>query len=230
MAEIPELYDAIWQRKLAGPPPCVPSNSRLAVGALAAQRYGGGVMLDVGCGDGTLALLVADSFGALYGVDLTPAAAQIALTRGLIPAVADLDHGRLPYHDGAFDLVTCLDVIEHVFDPAHLLHEIARVLRVGGHCLVATPNIRYWRHLRRLVADGCFPRTSNDPEGYDGGHLHYFTYGDIEALLAEAGLQPVARFATYGSRGLRLPAMLRVHPQLQEFLATGLFVVARKEA
>ena len=228
MTELPRLYAEIWERKLAGPPPRVPANSRLALGAAVARRYAGGALLDAGCGDGTLAALVAGAFAPLHGVELTLSAARRASARGVAVALADLDRGRLPYADGRFDLVTCLDVIEHVLDPAHLLAEIARVLRPGGHCLISTPNISYWRHLRRLVLEGRFPRTSNDVEGYDGGHLHYFTYRDVEALLRDARLRPVERFATYGGRGLRLPRPLRERPRLQEFLATGLFVVARK--
>jgi methionine biosynthesis protein MetW len=230
MNELPRLYAEIWERKLAGPLPSVPANSRLAVGAAVTRRYAGGALLDAGCGDGTLAALVARDFAALHGVELTLSAARQAAGRGVAVALADLDRGLLPYADGRFDLVTCLDVIEHVLDPAHLLREIARVLRPGGHCLLSTPNISYWRHLRRLVLDGRFPRTSDDVEGYDGGHLHYFTYRDVEALLRDARLLPVARFATYGGRGRRLPRPIRERPRLQEFLATGLFVAAQRPA
>lgn len=230
MSSVQRLYADIWDRKLAAaraftPPP---PNTRLAVGAVVARRYGGGTLLDVGCGDGLLALLVADCFAALHGVELAPPAARRAASRGVAASVANLDAGPLPYRDASIDLVTCLDVIEHVFDPAHLVGEIARVLRPGGHAIVATPNIRYWRHLRRLLFDGRFPHTSGDTEGYDGGHLHYFTYADVEALLGAAGLVPVARSATYGGRGRRLSRPIRSYPPLEEWLATGLFVVARR--
>ncbi len=229
MSNVRDLYDRIWERKLADPVRPPPPNTRLAVGAAAVERYRGGLLLDVGCGDGTLALLVARGFDAVYGVELSVGAARRAASRGMIVAVADLDRALLPYQDCSVDLVTCLDVIEHVLDPRHLLRQIARVLRPGGHCIVSTPNVRYWRHLRRLALGGRFPRTSSDAEGYDGGHLHYFTFPDIEELLGEAGLQPVARFGTYGSRGRRLPPHLRGCPPLQELLATGLFVVARRD-
>src|SRR5687768_9249956 len=105
----------------------------------------------------------------LHGVELIRGAAQRAASRGVIALVANIDGGRLPYRDRSLDLVTCLDVIEHVLDPRHLIAEIGRVLRPGGHCILATPNIRYWRHLRRLVVAGRFPHTSGDTEGYDGG-------------------------------------------------------------
>ncbi|GAC1641116.1 MAG: hypothetical protein NVS4B8_09140 [Herpetosiphon sp.] len=224
------LYDEIWARKLASSPKAPPPGTRVAVAVEIAGRYGGGVLLDVGCGDGTLLALAEGCFDVLYGVELSPDAARATARHGAVAVVADLDQGLLPYRDCSVDLVTCLDVIEHVFDPRHLLAEIARVLRIGGHCVLATPNIRYWRHMRRLLIDGRFPRTSGDAEGFDGGHLHYFTFGDIDTLLHEGGLTPVERFGTYGGRGRRLPEVVRRVPSLQELLATGLFVVAQRKA
>ncbi len=47
---------------------------------------------------------------------------------------------RLPYPDGAFDLVTCLEVIEHVGDPLALVAELARVTRPGGTLILTCPN------------------------------------------------------------------------------------------
>jgi methionine biosynthesis protein MetW len=228
LSNVEGLYRAIWDRKLAGPSNLPPPGTRVAVGVDLARELPGVAVLDVGCGDGTFLSLVAASFAVLHGVELARNAAGQAASRGAVAVVADLDRAGLPYCDRSFDLVSCLDVIEHVLDPQHLVSEIARVLRPGGHSILATPNIRYWRHLRQLIIAGRFPRTSGDVEGYDGGHLHYFTYADVEELLLAAGLQPMERSATYGGRGRSLPRAIKTFPLLQELLATGAFVVARR--
>jgi methionine biosynthesis protein MetW len=227
LSDVERLYSAIWDRKLAAPITPPAPGTRLAVGVVLARRYAGGTLLDVGCGDGTLAALVSGSFDTLHGIELVRGAAQRAAGRGVVALVANLDRDGLPYRDRSVNLVTCLDVVEHVLNPRRLVTEIARILRPGGHCILATPNIRYWRYLRRLAVAGHFPHTSGDTEGYDGGHLHYFTFRDVEELLRSARLRPIARAATYGGRGRRLPAVLRSYPPLQELLATGAFVVAQ---
>jgi SAM-dependent methyltransferase len=47
---------------------------------------------------------------------------------------------RLPFPDGAFDLVVCLQVVEHVWDPAGCLASLRRVLAAGGELVLSTPN------------------------------------------------------------------------------------------
>jgi methionine biosynthesis protein MetW len=153
-------------------------------------------LLDVGCGDGALRLLVGDKVRRHVGVDGALAALGKAAAQGVSVQRADLDAAHLPYRDAAFDVVTCLDVLEHVLDPRHLLRELARVLRPGGVLVLTTPNIRYYGFLLTLLG-GRFPRTSGDPEGYDGGHLHYFTFADVRLLLGETG-----RFADVEELGL----------------------------
>jgi methionine biosynthesis protein MetW len=153
-------------------------------------------LLDVGCGDGALALLVGERARRRVGVDGALAALAKAAAQGVRVQCADLDAAHLPYRDAAFDAVTCLDVLEHVLDPPHLLRELARVLRPGGVLVLTTPNIRYYGFLLTLLG-GRFPRTSGDSEGYDGGHLHYFTFADVRLLLGETG-----RFADVEELGL----------------------------
>ena len=123
----------------------------------------------------------------MVGVDGAVSACREARTKGFNVQCADLNACHLPYRDGIFDAVSCLDVIEHVLDPRHLLRELARVLRPQGILVLTTPNIRAYWHILTLI-HGRFPRTSDDPEGYDGGHLHYFTFADAHHLLKEAGL------------------------------------------
>jgi SAM-dependent methyltransferase len=97
----------------------------------------GARLLDAGCGSGrTLEDLV--HYGEVHGVELNPEAAAVARARGRGEVLV----GRLeelPWGEGTFDLITCLDVIEHTPDDRATLHELRRVCKPGGWLLVTVP-------------------------------------------------------------------------------------------
>jgi SAM-dependent methyltransferase len=95
-------------------------------------------ILDAGCGSGRTLVELAGYGGEVSGIELNTDAAELARRRGL----GDVQVGRLeelPWDDGAFDLITCLDVIEHVPDDVAALAELRRVARAGGWLLVTVP-------------------------------------------------------------------------------------------
>jgi SAM-dependent methyltransferase len=97
----------------------------------------GARVLDAGCGSGrTLEEL--GGYGEVFGIELDPGAADVARARGCGEVLV----GRLeelPWEDGYFDLITCLDVIEHTPDDRVTLRELRRVCRPGGFLLVTVP-------------------------------------------------------------------------------------------
>jgi methionine biosynthesis protein MetW len=225
-----EHYDAIWARKSE---PATPAEIRPGTRIDVAARFigAGTTLLDVGCGSGTLARMVRGNFKHVVGVEFSEIAVAHARDAGALPIVADLDHRALPIRDGAVDALTCLDVIEHVRDPRVLMEEIARVLAPGGRAVITTPNIQFWRHIWSIVR-GRFPRTSMDPEGWDGGHLHYFTFGDLEALAAECGLDVEHRHGIINAShyGLKNRALVRLLGErfVREFRTFGILLVLRR--
>jgi len=107
----------------------------------------GGRVLDVGCGDGALAGLLAINLGVdVAGVDTTQLPIGLAQQefgkRKLRGDFRLIDGYRYPFTDGAFNAVVCSDVIEHVREPAQMLKEMWRVLAPGGVLVVTTP-VRY---------------------------------------------------------------------------------------
>ncbi len=94
-------------------------------------------ILDVGCGTGTMLTYLA-AFGRTEGVDIDEEAIGYCRERGL-QNVRLGEAANLPFADGTFDLVTALDVIEHLEDDVAALREVGRVLRPGGYLLVTVP-------------------------------------------------------------------------------------------
>jgi SAM-dependent methyltransferase len=185
-----DFYDGIWRRK-AGRVRGEVSGGREAV-ALELIRERPGALLDLGCGDGAFLLAAAPGRIISVGLDLSAEAVALATRAGLTAEAHDFSSEPLPFSDGTFELVTCLDVIEHVFDIRFMLGEAARVLVPGGLMIIATPNIQ-WLPRLWAIACGRWPRTSGDPEGFDGGHIHYFTFASMEYELRRAGLTPSER-------------------------------------
>lgn len=116
------------------------------------------VAVDVGCGSGRNMQLLSHYSEWVTGLDRSPAALHLAAARGLPIACAD-GHG-LPLADSSVDLLSALDVIEHLDDDMRALNEFHRVLQPEGLLLVTVPAYRFlWSehdealmHRRRYVA------------------------------------------------------------------------------
>lgn len=94
-------------------------------------------ILDVGCGTGgNLKMLAA--FGKAEGVDISQDAVDFCHERGLDSVKLGAAE-QLPYEDNAFDIITALDVIEHLDDDVGGLREIKRVLKPDGRVLLFVP-------------------------------------------------------------------------------------------
>jgi SAM-dependent methyltransferase len=116
-------------------------------------------LLDFGCGTGAF-LEHLERFGEVSAVDGDPNAVAFCHQRGRSEVQLVPPGAPLPFADGAFDLVTTLDVIEHIDDHVGALRELRRVLRPGGRVLVAVPAFMFlWgkqdevsHHRRRYTA------------------------------------------------------------------------------
>jgi SAM-dependent methyltransferase len=96
----------------------------------------GARFLDAGCGSGrTLDDLA--RLGRVTGLDISPIAVRAA--RALGHDVLEADILDIPLPDASFDVVTCLDVLEHVRDDRRALGELLRVTRPGGAIVVTVP-------------------------------------------------------------------------------------------
>jgi len=116
-------------------------------------------ILDVGCGTGANLEMLSE-FGEAEGVDVSCEALSFCQARGLVN-VKEGAAEALPYADGSFDLVTGLDVVEHLDDDLAGLKEMHRVLRRDGRTLLFVPAFMFlWgvqddisHHRRRYTLD-----------------------------------------------------------------------------
>jgi 2-polyprenyl-6-hydroxyphenyl methylase/3-demethylubiquinone-9 3-methyltransferase len=170
----------------------------------------GKTALDVGCGAGLLAEPLARLGAAVTGLDasaeLIAVAREHARSNGL-----DIDYraGDIADLTGTFDLVTCMEVVEHVAEPAAFVAALAKRLAPGGLLLLSTPNATAWSKLLLITLGeglGQIPRGTHDFAKFIGPER-------MKALLAEAGLQclDVEGIAWSPTRGLHLSDDLRMN-------------------
>jgi len=199
MNPVEKLYDSIWKDQ-ATAAPYAGGNDRIDLAIRVVDP--GKRFLDLGCSDGVLAEQLTSRFADTYGLDISETALAVARKRGIQTFHVNVDLEPLPFENGYFSAITCLDLIEHVFEPDVLLAEIARVLAPGGSLYIAFPNMRYIIHIKQLLG-GKFPKTSGDTAySYDGGHLHYYTPADVRNMLARHGLATMSEWGIV-SGGIR---------------------------
>src|SRR3954463_6218203 len=122
---------------------------------------------DVGCGAGLLAEPLARLGAEVTGVDAAPenvaAARDHALGQGL---AIDYRVGSVEaLEGGGYDLVTSLEVVEHVADVRAYVHGLAAALRPGGLLILSTPNRTAWSRLMLILigeGTGRIPRGTHD--------------------------------------------------------------------
>lgn len=98
-------------------------------------------ILDVGCGSGGTSINFLE-FGTVVGTDFSKRALDIAIKKGLVN-VCRSTLVSLPLRDKMFDLITALDVIEHVKDDSKVLEELKNVLAPDGFIVITVPAFQF---------------------------------------------------------------------------------------
>jgi len=104
----------------------------------------------------------------------------------------DAEQDPFPYPDGWFTTVLCCELLEHLArDPMHMMVEINRVLRPGGHLLLTTPNIASLRSIAAILQGyhpGLFTHYVHpDKAAMEPRHYREYTPTEIRRLLEDAG-------------------------------------------
>jgi 2-polyprenyl-6-hydroxyphenyl methylase/3-demethylubiquinone-9 3-methyltransferase len=170
----------------------------------------GKTALDVGCGAGLLTEPLARLGAAVTGIDASPEVIAVARAHAAAGGLQiDYRVGDVQQLDGRFDLVTCMEVIEHVADAAAFLHALAARLAPGGLLLMSTPNATGWAKLMMItLAEGLghIPRGTHD---FD----KFISPERMKTLLADAGLACLDSegIAWSAARGLHLSDDVRLN-------------------
>ncbi len=140
-------------------------------------------VLDVGCAQATLALLLAERGHSVTAVDLRPSFLDYARTRHT--------HGRIRFLAAnamalsiqeRFDVVFANQLVEHVVRPVPLLRRLRDLLRPGGRLIVSTPNGDYFRNPLPAFGDLGDPLRYEDRQFTADGDGHFFAYQPRELV------------------------------------------------
>jgi len=99
------------------------------------------IILDAGCGTGSN-ITFFSQFGTTYGIDISSTATKFCRMRG-IKNVLTGDVSKLPYKNSFFDIVSCMDVLEHIENERKAIKEIFRVLKPGGVFILTVPALPF---------------------------------------------------------------------------------------
>ena len=120
-------------------------------------RLEGRDVLDVGCGGGLLAEAMARKGARVTGLDMAPELLKVAQLHALETGAAvtylrESAEQHAVDHAGGYDVVTCMEMLEHVPDPARVVGALAALARPGGHVFVSTINRTPRAYLRAVIA------------------------------------------------------------------------------
>ena len=185
-------------------------------------------MLDLGCGDGALAVRLAAAGAQVVGLDADPAMLRAAASRAAAAGVGvDFAVGRaeaLPFPDGRFDVVVAVTVLCFVPDAEATFREIARVLRPGGAVVIGELGRWSLWALRRRIRGWLGNRLWRAARFRTGTELRRLAAGaglEVRAVRGAVFYPPVAALAC---------AMAPLDPWLGRITAIGAaFVALRAE-
>ena len=151
----------------------------------------GKAVIDVGCGGGILAEGMAGMGAQVTGIDLTDKALSVARLH-LFESGHKVDYRKISAEDmaderpGQFDVVTCMEMLEHVPDPASIVTACARLVKPGGHVFFSTLNRNPKAYLLAVIGAEyllqMLPRGTHD-------YAKFIRPSELARFAREAGLE-----------------------------------------
>ncbi|CAJ0741324.1 bifunctional 2-polyprenyl-6-hydroxyphenol methylase/3-demethylubiquinol 3-O-methyltransferase UbiG [Ralstonia mannitolilytica] len=149
-------------------------------------------VVDVGCGGGILSESMARAGATVKGIDLSRKALRVADLHGLEAGVA-VDYEEIAAEalaarePASFDVVTCMEMLEHVPDPASVVRACATLVKPGGHVFFSTIHRNAKAYLLAVIGAeyvlNMLPRGTHD-------YAKFIRPSELAAFVRSAGLQP----------------------------------------
>ncbi len=182
-------------------------HSRSDLKAIASLVPAGSLVLDLGCGDGDLLLLLSERGVRGRGVELSEEGVRNCVRRGLSVLQGDVDEGLADYPDHSFDYVILSQTLPYLDQPQFVLQEM---LRVGRKAIVSFANPGHWRcRIWTLLAGRSAEGLLVGQPWYASPRLHLPTPNDFRALCTMSGAT-VASTLGLGESGGRTPFWLNL--------------------
>jgi methionine biosynthesis protein MetW len=166
----------------------------------------GARVLDVGCGDGELLRLLAETRGVDgRGIEISREGVNYCVAKGLAVIQGDADIDLADYPDDAFDYVILSQTLQATRRPHWVLEQM---LRIGRYAVVSFPNFGHWRIRLQLLTRGRMPVTENLSQSwYETPNIHFCTIRDFVELVRQLNTKMERAVALNGrGRPVRLHA------------------------
>ena len=157
-------------------------------------------IIDIGAGEGYFLEMLGDHLTKLYSVkpstvlracDLYPENFKYLQ----IPCDRINANGDLPYKDGEFDSVCCIEVVEHIEDQFHFVRELYRIARDGGRVFITTPNILNLNSRISFMYSGFaklfYPVSLGSKDPVHKGHIHPISFYYLAYIFHWCGFKEI---------------------------------------
>lgn len=158
-------------------------------------------ILDVGCAQGTLALLLAEAGHHVTALDLRPAYLEYARSRYEKGSITFVEGNVLELDlAGPYDLIYANQLLEHLVYPVEMMAGLANLLAPGGRLIATTPSGHYLKSTLPSFTELGDPEQYADRQFFPDGDGHFFAYlpDELKSIAQRAGLADV-RVITYAS-------------------------------
>lgn len=184
-----DYYERYWKRELEGsgvassPPIWKESQLKHLISII--QPFCRGDVLDVGCGEGTFTSQLGklNKVRKVIGIDISYEA--ISCARHKYPEIdfEVMSTEELMFADEEFDVITSIEVVEHILDTKKMFSEFNRVLKMNGKLLITTTNFNLLKKVMIAIFfwDKYFYPTNP--------HIRFFTKSTLKDILSRTGFQ-----------------------------------------